>query len=97
MPNYQIVVDAHRANYRKMMATAAIKRGEEILAEEPLGDLRVSISNLHDPDRFFRARGDFNGAKAATILRNQLPEDRKPLLDELQDYHPGRGTLIGRI
>ena len=81
------------ANYSYMEATVAIRRGQEILAEEPLAPLPVSLSDLHDNTRFLVSNVPHNGQGAVTNMYNDLSPQKQNQLNQLYNAQPAHGLL----
>ena len=81
------------ANYSYMEATVAIRRGQEILAEEPLAPLPVSLSDLHDNTRFLVPNVPHNGLGAVTNMYNDLSPQKQNQLNQLYNAQPAHGLL----
>ncbi|KAK3684488.1 SET domain-containing protein 5 [Vermiconidia calcicola] len=81
MPKYQVVTHAGNPKDRLMRATAAIKRGEEIMSEEALASLD-----------FLHPAAAHSGVKAMPKLRNSLSPEVRNQLAALPNNDPGRGT-----
>lgn len=96
MAKYQVQAAAHNANYRLMSATADIYRGEEILAEVPLASLKVGLSNIYEPLRFFSKNTHHNGAKHLERMRDSLPPGNWARLSALFNKDPN-GSLTDLV
>ena len=64
-----------------MEVRRAIRRGDEILGEEPLAQLPVSLSDLHDDTRFLVPNAQHNGLGAIQDMYNEMPVAKQNTLN----------------
>ena len=79
--------------YYYMEATVRIRRGEEILGDECLAPIPVSLSDLHDENRFLVPNAPNNGLGTLQSMYKDLPARKRNKLDQLYNATPVNGLL----
>ena len=79
---YQIVIQPRPGipNYQLLQAVGQISTGDEILAERPIAELQLSLTEIYDFDILLHPQKAKNGKQSLQTMRDNLPDEDRTLM-----------------
>ncbi|KAK5134582.1 hypothetical protein LTR08_006368 [Meristemomyces frigidus] len=76
-------IDVSTPENKRMVTTATLRKGDRILAEEPLVSLDIGLNTLYNPDDFFEETKKYNGTEALETAYNNLTRASQKAVEAL--------------